>query len=171
MADYNIYIHAIGTGGSTANNPTIPWSAREGGEAVSPTSAFPSNFGADGAGAAKAIIKASAIAQNPDSILGQAVSSIAKAIPFVAAAYAVVKLGTGIVDTCYEYQTLYTGDYRNQIGWQNFKNRFANILTPVSSSINANKTETQWRIENSKRSQQRELLGDSVINSYTNKGV
>lgn len=171
MADYNIYIHAIGTGGSTANNPTIPWSAREGDEAMSPTTAFPANFGTNGSGVAKAIIKASSIAQNPDSVLSQAVSNVAKAIPFVAAAFAVVKLAVSTADTALDFYTMQTGEYTGKIGWNNFKQVMAVPFHPFSSMIDAYKQEVRWGIENSKRTQERQLLGDSVINSYTNKGV
>lgn len=175
MPDYNIYIHAIGTGGATNANPTVPWSAREGngGGAFSQTQSRSSgaNVGGDGFNAVKTITKAANTAQNPDSIISTAIVGLAKFAPWVAAAYACVKLSTAITDTVLDFQALETGYYGNQVGWQNFKQTISNVFHPFSSSINAHKTQRQWAIENQKLKQQRDLLGDSVINSWTGRGV
>lgn len=170
MADYNIYIHAIGNGGATNNNPTIAWGDREDGSAFSPTASKGSG-GFSSAQIAKNIIKATNIMQNPDSLIASAVGTVVKAAPIIAAAFAVVSVGVKIVDTCHDYSALQSGDYRSQIQWQNFKQGFSNVFHPFSSTIQHFRTNLEWNIENQKREQQRALFGDSVINSYTNRGV
>ena len=172
MADYNIYIHAIGTGGATNENPTVPWSARESGGAFSQTQSKSSgDIGGGGINAAQAIIKATSFARNPDSAISSAFSSIAKAFPIVAAAYACVKLGEAIVDNCIDFDVIETGNYRTQTEWQNFKSSIKNVFHPISSSIQSYKQTREWNRENYKAKAQRDLLGDSVINSYTGRGV
>lgn len=175
MADYNIYIHAIGTGGATNQSPTTPWSQKSEGEsggAFSQTQSQTSgNVGGGGFNAVKAITKAASVAQNPDSVISAAFVAAAKFVPWVAAAYACVRLGVAIADNVLEFQALETGYYGNQIKWQDWKQGVRNIFHPFSSGINALKTQRQWAIENQKLTQQRDLLGDSVINSYTGRGV
>lgn len=170
MADYNIYVHAIGTGTASQYNPTTSWSAREGGESLSPTSSQTSG-GASGSAAFGTIIRAAGYASNPDSIISRAFSSLAKAFPIVAAAFAVVQLADGIITTATEFAEIETGDYRFGVKYQNFKTGVHIIFNPVSSTIQSFKTQAQWQRENYKLRAQRELLGDSVINSYTNRGV
>lgn len=169
MADYNIYVHAIGTGGSNAYNPTVPWSAREGGEGSSQTVSQSGDV--SGGGAARAIIRAAGYAQNPDSAVGSAFSNALKSIPYVAAAFAVVKLGETIIDNAVEFKALESGDFRSQVSWQNLKTNLNVVFHPFSSSWNSFKVRRQWAREDARASQQRDLLGDSVINSYTNRGV
>ena len=172
MADYNIYIHAIGTGGATNQNPTVPWSQKDEGGAFSQTTPQSgSGLGVDGVNVAFAISRASNFAQNPDAIVGTAVSGIAKIFPWIAVAFAVTKLVDTAYTTALDFTTLETGDYRAQIQWDNFKTVGNDIFKPVSTLLSSLKTRNQWRIENYKQKAQRDLLGDSVINSYTNRGV
>lgn len=167
MPDYNVYIHAIGTGNGQSN-PTVPWSQRESGDGTSQTS---SQSGGGGVGIARAIIRASSYAQNPDSVISQSLSNVAKAFPIVAAAYAVIKVGESIIDNAIEFVEIETGDYRNGVAWKNFKTNMNIVLHPASSSLQAFKIERQWSRENQRARLSRDLLGDSVINSYTNRGV
>lgn len=171
MADYNIYIHAV-PGSPTSVNPTLPWSNREGGVSSQTTSqSSGGSSSGEGIGAVAAITKASRYAQNPDSIVSGAVSGIAKALPWVAAAYAAVSLAEKVVNTAIEFNELQGGDYGRSIGWKNYLQARANALQPVSASIQSYKTELMWDRENQRLRAQRDLLGDSVINSYTGRGV
>ena len=110
MPDYNIYIHAIGTGSATSQNPTLPWSARDGGGQSQTTSQTSGGASGEGFNAARTIVRAAAYAQNPDSLISTALSNIAKAFPIVAAAVACVKLGETIIDNCIEFSVIETGD-------------------------------------------------------------
>lgn len=172
MPDYNIYIRAI-SGGVGNINPTVPWSMRDngGGAGGATTSASSDSLGGAGANAASGIIKATSFMANPDSLIASAITAIGKAFPIAAAAYAVVKLGEAILDNAFDFAVLDSGDYRFQTQWQNFKTGTNIALHPISSSISAFKVEKQWQRENYKRQAQRDLLGDSVINSYTGRGV
>lgn len=169
MADYNIYIRAIGGGGSGFGTQTVPWSQREngGGDApITPQSGTP-NVGAF----AGTVMRASSFAQNPDSIVSAGVGTLAKALPWVAAAYACVKLGTSIEDNIIEFNEIESGDYSTGVAWSNFKNGIRVMFSPFSSAIQTAKSVSQWHRENKKNQAQRDLLGDSVINSYTRRGI
>lgn len=175
MADYNIYIHAIGTGGGTNDNPTVPWSQRgqdgSGGAFSQTQSKTSGSVGAAGNNAAHAIIRAASYAQNPDSLVSSAITAIGKAFPIAAAAYACVKLGEAIIDNVIEFGVIESGDYRFQTGWNNAKRSIHNVFHPISSSVESAKIQRQWEKENKKLQAQRDLLGDSVINSYTGRGI
>lgn len=168
MADYNIYIHAIGTGGASNQSPTTPWSAREGGDAFSQTE---SQGGSDASGAVRSFTRAAAFVSNPDSLVSTGISKLAKFIPAILLAGAVVKISDAILSNVIEFSEIESGDYRNGIAYQNFKIGIHNVLRPISTAINHFKIERQWARENRKLEQQRDLLGDSVINSYTRRGV
>ena len=172
MPDYDIYIHAIG--GSSSENPTVPWSARESGGSNAGFPTSPQGGGSvskEGFNAAMAITKAAGYAQNPDSIIGSAVSGLAKISPYVLAAYAVVKLTVTIIDNATEFNALESGDHRSVNAWQDVKTTVGHVFHPVSSWWNSYKTEKQWSRESARQSQQRALLGDSVINSFRGRGV
>lgn len=174
MPDYNIYIHAIGTGSASGESPTTPWSARESvGGAFSQTQSMSNggNVGGASFSAARFVARAANAAQNPDSVVSSAFAKVAQIFPWVLAAYACVKLGETIIDNVIDFQTIDSGDYRNQIQWQDFKKSISNVFSPISSTISHFKTERQWARENQRRVQERDLLGDSVINSYTRRGV
>lgn len=174
MPDYNIYIHAIGNSGGFNQNPTTPWSARDSvGGAFSQTQSNSNSgdIGSASVNAARIVARVANTAQNPDSVVSSALSVIGRAFPWILAAYACVKLGETIIDNALDFQTIESGDYRNQVQWQDFKKGVSNVLHPISSTINHFKVERQWARENQRRVQERDLLGDSVINSYTRRGV
>ena len=177
MPDYNIYIHAIGTAGSTGENPTVPWSAREsGGGAFSPTSSQSGSSGGGGLGGvgstfARAITKTAGYMQNPDSLVSTGVSMLARVFPWVAVAMAVIKTSESIVNNIVDFSTIETGDYANQVRLNDVKAMMHLVTHPVSTLVQGFKMERQWARENQKLKAQRDLLGDSIINSYTGRGV
>ena len=156
MADYNIYIHTIGGGSSDSGSKTTPVSFNS----ESPTKSWTS-----------VAQKGISIASNPDSLVSSGIGAFAKAIPAIAIAYAAIKLTDKAITTVNSFVTTETGDYRFTVGYENFKTNIRTVLTPFSSSLSALKSVQNMRIEDMKRSQQRELLGDSVINSLTSYGV
>ena len=151
---------------------TVPWSQRgENGAAAQTTSKGGDSLDSGGGKALSTFIKGVGYAQNPDSIISKAVTAIGKAFPIVAAAYAVVQLVDSAVTTNIQFNELKTGDYKWGVHYQNFKTGINIGLHPVSSTIQNLKNQQQWERENYRRAQERDLLGDSVINSYTNRGV
>ena len=171
MADYNIYIHAIGNGTQTEFNPTVPWSQKEKGEGSSPTESWSGGtafFNAMGG-------VRSAMNINPNGIASSAITSAASSVPVVAVAAAVIMATAKTLNSAYAcytgYVALTQGDYRRQIELQNGRQMISNLRNPISAINNAIKTQLEWNVMNSRLSQERELLGDSVINSYTNRGV
>lgn len=161
MADYNIYIHSASDESGTSGTPTTAWSKdNEGSSSKSNTSGWTNK-------ATQAI----GFVQNPDALISKGVGAIAKAVPWVAVAYAAVKLGTKAADTYYNFEVLNTGSYTGQMAWNNVKIAFRAGLTPFSTTMQYIYSSQQMRIENQKRQLNRELLGDSEINSYSNRGV
>lgn len=156
--DYNIYIHTDEEGNASR---TRAWGSSEGEKigGESQTNAWVPK-------AQKAI---SAVG-NPDSLISRGVGAVAKAVPWVAVAYAVVKVATFAVDTATQFATTATGDYSFQTGWDNFKNIVHVTLTPFTTTINYFKRNQQYKRMNERNAAHLDLLGDSVINTYTDRG-
>lgn len=165
MADYNIYIHAP-FGGSGEFSQTKPWKSEEGGG-----SGLTTPFTGESNQAVKSAFGALSKFSNPDSLIGMGVSAISKAVPWIACAMIVLSITDKVITTSLDFATVESGDYSVQIGLANFKQNVSNLIRPFSSSLNYFKNEQQIRIQNQRRTMQRELLGDSIINSYTNRGV
>lgn len=168
MPDYNIYIRSIG-GGEGQSNPTIPWSQREGGSFNQTTSQTSSNNG--GINPMGAITKVGSFIQNPDSVVGAAISGLAKIAPYVAAAYLVCRVSDTIMNNVVEFNEINTGDYRVGNIIRNYAASMHNVTHPISSLHENFKIQDRWTRENKKARAERDLLGDSVVNSYSNRGV
>ena len=167
MPDYNIYIHAIGTGGATNDNPTVPWSQKEEGGAFSQTTSQSSG----GNGGVGAFMRAATYAQNPDSIISNAIGKYGKAMAIVGAAYACVKLVQSLQDHIMDFADAENGTQLARIKMEDARQGFNNVFNPVHAIAQSNRTIKEWQRENYKAREERDLLGDSVINSYTNRGV
>lgn len=158
MADYNIYIH-FGGYSNTGNSPTQPWRNNSGG------------------GQMQAWGNQQEQAQEDDNIdsvkelVSKGNSLLKKTFPKVAAAFVAVKVGEKLVESAVDYSALFTGDYRASHTIDNYKAMMHAMVHPFSTTINIIKTNMLNNIENQKRREYRELLGDSIINSYTNRGV
>lgn len=169
---YDIYIHAVnGNGGNAA--PTTPWGQKEGGSPDFQTASQNgvSSLSGAGAGVARSIVYASAYGQNPDSLVSSAVGMMAKAMPIVAAAYAVVKLGDACISTSLDFHEVESGDYRGGNAYRDFKTTMHNIFTPFSSFMQNIRTLAQWERDSQRAKVEQELLGGSVANAYTRRGV
>lgn len=163
MPDYNIYIHSAIS--SSSGEATKPWTSKS-------SSLFPWNSEDSlSSNIAKTMSKASGVMMNPDGIISQGVSMLAKAIPWVAIAIIVAKVADKIITTCTSYNALETGDYRDSVNYSNFKANLSWLFKPASTAWNEVQAQNKYRIENYKLSQQRALLGDSVVNSFYDRGV
>ena len=151
--DYNIYIRDKTGGGESS--PTTPW--KPSGDKVTPWSE-------------KATDVAQAVA-NPDALVADGVSLFKKSVPWIAAALVVVHSANKVFETAQAFRVAETGDYRLSTELTNFRQSINNLFHPFQTIINYQKAQQQIRIENGVREQRRALLGDSVINQYTGKGV
>lgn len=152
MADYNIYIRDGSRGSQTK---TTAWEETEG-----KTTAW-------GEKATETVN----VAMNPDSLISKGFNFAKKAIPAVATAFLVAKAAQMAFETAHQFQVIETGDYRMTVAMGNFKQTINNIFHPFSSTINYNLAKANYRVEDERRAQQRELLGDAIINQYTGRGV
>ena len=163
MPDYNIYIHSAIS--SSSGEATKPWTSKS-------SSLFPWNSeDSVSSNITKTMSKASGVMMNPDSLISQGVSMIAKAIPWVAIVLIGAKIVDKVVSTSINYNVLETGNYRDSVSWNNFKANLNWLFKPFSTTWNEIQTQNQYRVNNYRQTLQRQLLGDSVINSYTNRGV
>lgn len=159
--DYNIYLHNVES--TEKNDPTKPWTS---------SSEANTNFQDK---LAKGITKGIGIAENPDGIVSGAVSkgmgALAKVFPWIAVAYAVLKLTDKVISTANTFITTETGDYRFATQYNNFKAGLGACFRPVSTTINYLQFEQRIRIENKRLSMERELFGDSLVNGGAFYGV
>jgi len=162
MADYNIYIHSAIS--SSTGDATKPWWNSNPFISTRKDDDFSSQV-------LKGIQKTGNTIMNPDGLITQGVSMIAKAVPWIAIAYAIIKIGNQIYETATDYTSMETGDYRAKVDFQNARATVRRFFMPFSSSINAFRNEREYAIQDEKKRESRMLLGDSVINSYSNRGV
>ena len=155
MADYNIYIHSMdGEGGGASQNgtptfnPTAPWGSQGGENESEQLSKQTPNFMAD----AKKTMK------------------VAMKNPWIAVAYAVVKSAYEIQKTAAEFSVIETGDFGLVNTIANYEAKKNLIFHPVSHAIQTLKTIKMNQVENRRREMQRSLLGDSDVNTYSNRG-
>lgn len=169
MPDYNIYIHAVGGSSASEFNPTVPWGIKEQGAPSGATSDVTS-WGNNQEIELGMISSVANTASNPDSLIQMGVSALAKAFPWVAVAIAVVMTAEKIYSTCLDFSSLQSGDYSTLIGYNNFKANINSFLHPYSTTMNRYRENLVNNLDNDRKSLQRALLGDSVINQST-KGV
>ena len=155
MPDYNIYIHIAES--TSQQSPTKPWNAED---RESPTASWQDRF-----------VQGINVAENPDMLVSKGVSAVSKAVPAVAVAMLIVKFMDKVATTAIEGYTTETGDYRANYAYNNFKASVGVVFRPFGTVINEFKAQRQFAINDEKRRLTRELLGDSIINSTTNRGV
>lgn len=144
--DYNIYLHD--TESVESSDPTKPWTSSSDGK-----SNFEDNF-------TRGVQRATGIMQNPDGIISGAVGKAMKAVPYVAAAYAVLRLTDSVITTANTFITTATGDYRFSTQYNNFKTCLESVFRPVSTTMNFLKVRQNIEVENQKKALKRELTGD-----------
>ena len=90
--------------------------------------------------------------------------AIAKAVPAVAAAIAVLKVIDGLVGQYLPFQAQMTGDYRATMAYQNFHQGMNLATKPFSGAWGIFRQKELWKVENERRRMNAELLGDTEIN-------
>lgn len=160
MADYNIYIHSMSEGGTVGNgsptfNPTAPWGSQE--------------AGASSGGGEQEETK-----ETPSFLAsGKVMKKIGKTGKFgpaVVIAAAVVKISYSVAKMQVEHQAIENGDFRISNAFANFEAGKNALFHPVSTTIQSWKQQQTDVIQSERLSLQRDLLGDSEINRYSNRG-
>lgn len=156
MADYNIYIHSTDIQQNGGQSFTLPWKQSEEDQETGSSSMT----GGEMASANVAELASYA----------KTISKGGKAGVFGVVAAIAIKVVTTVAKTRYEINMMETGDYHSQIQLQYWKDGVNAVFTPLSTHMNMIKQRTTLRIESERNALQRELLGDSEINRYTNRG-
>lgn len=161
MADYNIYIHSYGQ----YDAPTTPFQLR----AESDTSGVGGEGGGSGGSGFGMIRRAASFILNPDSAIGQTMSTtagaIGKAFPAALAIGTAIIVAKKVVDFYSSYVSSATGDYGFQIKYNNFFQRLHNAFHPFSNAIEGTKMELELRKQNERNEQERLLFGGSIYSS------
>ena len=159
MPDYNIYIHNAIT--SQESSPTKPWSNQT--NYSSPLVPWQSQQ-------QKADSQDRGGIYTPNQIFSKGLSEAAKVYPWVAGAMVVIKGAMTIYETALDFKNIRTGDITESIQYNNLKSFISNAFNPMSW-LNEYKQSVINSVENDRRRKTLELLGDSTINSYVNRGV
>lgn len=164
-ANYHIYIHDKTKGnyksGETKKptQPTSPINPPDGGDGGGGTSPFIPNGGSDKPFTPSTIFK---FVENPTSSV---LNMLSQAYPIVKAGVEVAKFAIKVADTAIAYFSTEAGNFGTQIEISNLKQTYTNITKPVSTILNAVKYNQEMRLTNQRYSEQRLLLGDSLINN------
>lgn len=155
--DYNIYIHSLGEQGRQSftqpwnqsdDSPTKPWSSqkRENGqeENMEVTQAAEQIYSGAKAGGKAGLVTTLAVI--------------------------VIKTAKQIYKGVADFQATTTGDFRASIAYNNYEAMKSNILHPISTTYNLFKTMVQNQVQTQRNQLQRELLGDSDLSSFMNRG-
>lgn len=160
MADHNIYIHAIGGTGSE-QSPTSPW--QNGGAEQTK---------GEGNGAIPNFIARSAMfLSNPDSLVSSAFSKVATFGIAFASAKIVTSVTLNTLQLVADWHSLYSGDFAPATLISDVRESFNNAFRPISTVIENHRRNVTYRMADTRNSMKLQLLGDSVINSYTNRGI
>lgn len=161
--DYNIYIHSNVSGEQTS--PTQPWNQ------TAPNPTKPWKVSAESGGGDE---KINPSAFTPSSLIGQGVNALKKAVPAVAVAFAIVTMANKVMNTMSQIDDYYankTGDYRQSEAMRDFLDTIHCITHPFSTANAMVQSRMQIQRQNAIVSAHRELLGDVVLNTITNRGV
>lgn len=159
MADYNIYIHSSG-GNNVTENPTKAWidKAQQSFTKAWQTDTTPGEI--------------DPMYKTPTFLANEAMDVLESGMMgvMVGVASVVVKGSYQAIKTAASYISAETGDFRVSVQMSNFDAQVKAVFHPVSTTLTALRRDLEIRRENQRREYQRELLGDSEINRYTNRG-
>ena len=148
-ADYHIYLHSDSNGGSrsTGGGHTKPFSVKKDesfGSMIQPAKQLMSNV-ANG------------------NVVNTGVSALAKIAPWVAVVVAAVKIADKVVTTGFAHQEEYTGNYTNNVVYNNFKTQLSNAMNPIGWARKLVHNEFQFHKRELAREQEKVLLGNSTL--------
>lgn len=168
-ANYHIYIHDKTKGNyksGETKKPTQPTSpinppggSDGGGSGGGGTSPFIPSGGSDKPFTPSSIIK---FVENPT---GSVLNMLSQAYPAVKIGVEVAKFTIKVADAAIAYFSTEAGTFGIQTTMSNLKQTYTNLTKPVSAILNAVKYNQEMRLTNQRYSEQRLLLGDSLINN------
>ena len=151
MPDYNIYLHAEFGGSGSKTKPF---------DSSKSSATSTKDSGGNGETAASIINTVS----NPDSLVSKGVGAVAKAIPYIAVAMAVIGLVDKTVSTVQQFQAIHSGNYYGITQYNNFKTVLGAAFKPFSTTLNYFKYQETMKVERQRIELNQGLLGESVVN-------
>ena len=152
--DYHIYLHSDTT--NSGGNKTTPFSTKT------------ENGGGFATKAKKAYQTVKSVANG--SVINTGVAALTKALPVVAGVIIAGKITDKILTTGFAHQQEYTGIYKNNVMWNNFKTNIHNILHPIQYALSVAHQNAQFNKQNKEIEQQNRLIGNSILKDF-NIGV
>lgn len=154
MADYHIYLHSDQVSGQ---NKTTPYQNKES-----------QNGGDSSFGAKQGLNIAKNVAQGNGVNMG--VAALSKVAPWVAAFIVAGKITDRVLTTGFAHQEEYTGNYINNVNYNNFKAQFNAVFHPVQTALSIFHQQAQFNKQNKAIAQQNTLIGNSILKDF-NIGV
>ena len=156
MADYHIYLHSEG-GAKSSSNQTKPFSQKQTEES-----------GGGFQTTAKTFESASSTAKDGATSVG--VAALAKVVPWLAILIAAVNVVDKVLTAGFAHQEEYTGYYKNNVAYNNFKTGIHNIIHPIQYAMSEIHNRKQFDKKNKEIAQQNRLIGSSILKDF-NIGV
>ena len=150
--DYHIYIHDTNSG---SGNKTTPFSAKTN------ESSFATKINTG-------IKKVQGVLNG--SVVNTGVAALSKAIPIIATALIIGKITDKVLTTGFAHQEEYTGNYENNVNYNNFKAAISNAFHPIRTVLARVHMEKQVEKNNKEIAQQNRLIGNSIMKDF-NIGV
>lgn len=149
MADYNINLRIVD---GTQKSPTKPKTSEN-----KPTSTKSSSVSSS----FKQIINSM---MSPDALISQGLGAVSKAVPVIAGAMAVIKVGDKVYQNLMKVHTIQSGNFTSQINYNNFKSTLNAMIHPFSTALNRMYYNMEIQNQNERLELNRSLLGDTILN-------
>lgn len=155
--DYHIYLHGNSSGSNGGGNQTKPFSAKDETSNETIKSIAKQNFG-----------YTKSIATGGATNLG--VAALSKVAPWIAAVVIAAKITDKVLTVGFAHQEEYTGNYKNNVMYNNFKSQFSALTNPIKTAFVVIHQQYQFEKQNKAITQQNRLIGNSILKDF-NIGV
>lgn len=147
---YHIYLHSDSSNVNGGGNQTQPFSVKK-------EESFSSSLNQ---------IKNAA----NSNIINTGAATLSKASPILAAVVAAAKITDRVLTVGFAHQEEYTGYYKNNMMWNNFKAHINIAVNPIRYILNIAHQNFQFDKKNKEIEQQNRLIGNSILKDF-NIGV
>ena len=159
--DYHIYLQSKQS--ASVSEKTVPFELR--GEEAQSTSDSIAPFISKGLSTAQQVANTGF-----GTAVNAGVSALAKAVPWVAVAVALVKITDKILTTTFTNIESYTGDYTHSVKYSNLKNGFSIAINPLGLAKRMIERNFEFDANNKKINAERLLVGQATLRNM-DRGV
>ena len=160
MGDHKIYIYSQGNvmslgGDENGSSPFTPFAmAGEGGGSNQGVATFQ-----------KGIQQAQGFVQSGfKGLINTGVAALGRVFPWAVLVYMAIKTADSIITSGLEHISQYTGDYKYNLNFNNWKTTVSNAINPIGMFISAQTRYMQMQKNNFALQEQRTLVGRTLSN-------